>query len=256
MNNKKTALVVGCSYANGHGLLAGSDIWPTMLMQSIDISDIDNLSESGVNNHWIFLETSTALLKKNYDVVVVAWSETNRFNINFGLELYKTASRLVDEFDINLNSGQTVTGQYQSDIGNKLRRHLNDHWGILDLIKYVNILKKLKPENLFFVNSLGTWSPDFFQKKIFCKPSELSTFEKNLLEIDNRDDDQIMQLYNMIHDQYQHYHGIQPLSWLNLYNSLNDMKVDNASSTDLHPGTNSQHFFAKALLPELLHRLK
>lgn len=253
-NRYKSALVVGCSFANGCGLdltKHQSVLWPESLLRSIGVANIDNLSKSGANNHFIFLETASALIKKDYDIAIVAWSETARFNYNFGLELYSTSSRLTDGFDINLHNYQTVSKKFQKNIGDLLRRHLNYHWDILNLIRYVNILTKIKSKNLFFVNSLGVWSDNFFERKVFLLPEELSKFEKNLLDVDYRDDSQIIELYNYIHDQYSMYGGIQKDSWLNLYSSLKALQVDNASPTDTHPGVQSQKVFTNYLLPKL-----
>ena len=251
MNMNKTALVVGCSYANGHGFPQGKDLpelWANKICKKLGINDVENCAESGVNNHWIFLETSNMIRQKNYDVVIVAWSETARFNFPFGLETYSTVSRLTDDFDINLVNHQLVPANYQQKTGDRLRRYLNYHWPMLDLVKYINILLALKPKNLFFVNSLGVWSDDFFSKKSLSLPSELSRFEQELLEIDYRDDQEIFELYNEIHAQYHKYGGIQSHHWLNLYQSLRCLQVDYSPTLgDLHPGILSQEIFVNTL---------
>ena len=234
----KNALVVGCSYANGHGLNLDKhrdNLWAESLLKTIGVDEIDNLSQSGWNNQSIFLEASIALTKKNYDIAIVAWSETARFNFNFGLELYKTRSHLTDTYDINLHTRQTVTKKYQQEAGDMLRKYLNYHWSILDLIKYVNILLALKSKNLFFVNSIGVWSDGFFDKKNFIYPNELSHFEQDLLSVEFRSDNDVHELYNYIHSQYQYYGGINAGSWLNLYNPLHRLRIDQVSDSDSHP---------------------
>lgn len=246
----RTALIVGCSYANGHGFSEGKDLselWVNELCKQIGVSKIDNCAKSGSNNHWIFLQAANMIRQKNYDVVIVAWSETGRLNIQFGLETYTTLSKLDDANDINLVNHQQVTKKYQRQIGDQLRRYSNYHWPILDLIKYVNILLALKPKNLFFVNSLGVWSNGFFEQKPITLPSDLSSFEQELLEADLRSDQEIFELYNMIHAQYHEYGGIQPQHWLNLYRSLHNLQIDMAPAMDGHPGLLSQKIFVDTL---------
>jgi hypothetical protein len=60
----------------------------------------------------------------------------------------------------------------------------------------------------------------------------------------------------MIHKDYEAYGGIQEAHWLNLYSSLRSMQVDNVSSTDPHPGYQSQSVFYHYLAPILRKKLK
>jgi hypothetical protein len=146
-------LVVGCSMTAGAGLCAtvtdpfkidvtDPNLWVNQLChQLFDTPQVTNLAITGKNNEWIFNETACALVKDHYDVVLVAWSELGRFNYNIGLESYSTATILssLGSRDIKINPGVTVSAKWQSKIGDQLRKFLNDHWTILDLIKYVNI---------------------------------------------------------------------------------------------------------------------
>jgi hypothetical protein len=85
------------------------------------------------------------------------------------------------------------------------------------------------------VNSLGPWSHSYFEHKKIILPSDLDSYTQRLLEVDRRDDNDIFDLYNMIHTQYAEYGGIQEKYWLNLYNSLQNQRVDTVSSADFHP---------------------
>lgn len=256
----KKLLIVGCSYTKGYGLI-GEDknkfLWTNQLHNLIwsDHSQL-NLAQPGKNNEWIFLEAMGALSKDHYDTVLIAWSEILRFNFNLGFELYTTFTRLVnDKYDIGLNDGTIITAKRQQKIGDQLRILLNDHWYILNLIKYVNVLieiQKQRNANIWFVNSLLPWSRDFFTKKQIKFPSELTLYEQNLLSVYNRDDEEIIKLYNKMHDQYLHYGGIRENYWLNLYDSLLNIKIDVVSKTDPHPGLLSQDVFVNKLKQRLI----
>jgi hypothetical protein len=252
MSDCNKFLAVGCSFTKGHGLdLEYNDpqLWVNQLFPT---NSVTNLSKTGANNDWIFLETMSQLIQQHYDVVLIGWSAIPRFNFHVGLELYPVDTMLQVATDINLHSNRTVSGKWLKNLGNGLRKIHNDHWDIVTLIKYVNTLIELQEHTrggkIFFVNTLSPWDRDYFTKKIINLPSDLTQYEQNLLEVNMRDDDEIFKLYNMTHEQYQRYGGIQEAHWLNLYDSLRSMQVDDVSTTDSHPGYLSQGQFSKFLI--------
>jgi hypothetical protein len=257
MNKKSKVLIVGCSFAYGTGLtLENSDpkLWVNQLFPAAEIT---NASKTGANNQWIFLETMSQLRKQNYDIVLVAWSAIPRYNFQVGIELYPVETMLRKSVDIKLNSNVTIPGKWLDSIGANLDKIHNDHWDLLDLVKYVNTLIELqvntKKGKLVFVNSLGPWANNYFEHKKIILPSDLDLYTQHLLEVDRRDDNDIFDLYNMIHTQYAEYGGIQEKYWLNLYNSLQNQLVDTVSSADFHPGYQSQELYTSYLAP-ILHK--
>lgn len=252
-----TVLVVGCSFAHGTGLVKetqDSQLWVNCLFPGCKIT---NLSQIGVNNQWIFVEAMWAMTRERYDVVLVAWTELARYNFHIGLELYCTRTKLGNDLDIDVNPGVTVTAKNLDSIGNSLRKFYNDHWAILDIVKYVNALtvvqQKMGHGALYFVNSLAAWPNSYFDRRLNFLPNELSKFEQDMLQVETRDDQEIFTLYNMIHDQYCYYGGIHEDRWLNLYQSLKSLQSDRASSTDPHPGYDSQNTFVR-ILSEKINR--
>lgn len=256
--SKPSILVVGCSFTYGAGLRLESQdpfLWINQLFLN---ANIKNVAKIGVNNNWIFLETISQLLKQSYDIVLVAWSAIPRYNFNVGLELYSVETMLTNR-DINLNSKTVISGKWLAAIGNNLNKIHNDHWDILNLVKYVNTLVELqvitRKKKLFFVNALGPWCKNYFGQKKIVLPSDLDQYEQKLLEIYARDDEDIFKLYNMIHSQYLEYGGIQEDHWLNLYSSLMAQQVDAASLVDPHPGYASQLVYVNYLSPILQKKL-
>jgi hypothetical protein len=249
----KKILVVGCSMSKGHGLEKESQdpkLWVNQICESI--GTVHNLSVTGRNNQWIFHEAMSALLKEKdaYDIVLIGWSAIPRYFFHVGLELYSVHTML-DNRDVNINNGITFSGSWLSKIGNNLRKIQNDHWDILDLVKYVNTLimiHETSPERrIFFVNTLSPWCKNYFNQKKWCLPTELHPYEQNLLQAETRNDDEIHALYQMIHNQYREYGGIREPHWLNLYDSLRSMQIDDVSESDLHPGYASQDKYADYL---------
>ena len=256
----KKALVVGCSITSGYKMMAGQDdlnhprLWANQLLSKLDDFEIINRSRTGVNNHWIFMEAMSALTKDHYDLVVIQWTGLGRILLPVGLELYNTLSILTDGLDVNLVNGSIVPGKWLQDVGDRLKSFSNLHWDILNIVRYVNILiqiQQLKKSKICFVDSGLQWSPGYFEKKSITKPSELSKFEQHILAVEHRDDSEIFDLYNMIHNQYQEYGNIQTDNWLNLYQSHESWKVDTIAPDDFHPGYLSQDILVQCLWPAL-----
>jgi hypothetical protein len=256
----KNILIVGCSFANGSGLPgehSNPSIWPNQLGEKFNIAEIKNAASTGANNYWIFLETISQLLKNSYDLVLVEWSAIPRYKFKVGLELYPTDSML--DRSINLVSNETVSAESLDNVKKLLHRLHNDHWDILELVKYINALIEIqitsRQKKLFFINGIGPWSDQYFVKKQITLPSDLDQYTRNLLQADQRDDQEVFQLYNMIHNDYVTYGGIHENLWLNLYSSMNSMKIDTVSTTDRHPGYMSQDIFAEYFYQTITKKL-
>ena len=257
MTDIKSILVVGCSMTDGNGLANGHQdkhLWINQLKQQLFPNAVmDNLSVTGRNNHWIFCETATAIIQKKYDLVIVAWTGIPKYNIHFGLETYSVHSQLHD-VEIGLNNHVVVTSDWVRETGQRLRQYHNDHWDIVDLVKYINILTKLH-HNIFFVNTIAPWSANFFEYRTIKEPKDLSVYEQTLLQVDTRDDSNVFELYKMIHQHYQHYGGIHQDLWLNLYCNFKQLAVDSISDTNKHPGVASQAIIANYIATALKERL-
>ena len=250
---KKKILAVGCSMTQGHGLeLEVNDpvLWVNRVFGTL--GEIHNLARSGMNNQWIFHETVGAILrtKNDYDIIVVGWSAIPRYNFHVGLELYPTVSRLTN-VDVCVNNHVTVGGSWLERIGCDLKIIHNDHWDIVDLVKYVNVLIALHEtspdKQIFFVNTLSPWCQGYFDRKQISLPSDLDQYTQGLLQVETRTDEEVLALYTMIHDHYEEYGGIRESHWLNLYDSLRSLRIDTVSKTDIHPGYQSQEKYAKYL---------
>jgi hypothetical protein len=257
MADTKSILVVGCSMTDGNGLAQGHQdnrLWINQIKHEMFPSaSMDNLSMTGRNNHWIFCEAATAIIQKQYDLVIVAWTGIPKYNIHFGLETYSVHSQLHD-VEIGLNNHVIVTSDWVRETGQRLRQYHNDHWDIVDLVKYVNILSRLHP-NIFFVNTIGPWSARFFDYRAIKEPNDLTDYEQKLLQSNIRDDSNVFELYNMIHQHYQHYGGIHQDRWLNLYCNFKQLAIDTISDTNKHPGIASQTIIATHIGTALKERL-
>lgn len=256
MNEGSKILVVGDSFAKGHGLsLEKNDpkLWVNQLLTTLfDSPQILNLSKSGVDNQWIFLESANAIIRENFDVVIIAWSELSRLTMNVGLELYETQTIFADK-DININPNMIIKGKWLESIGDNIKKIYNDHWALLNLVKYINILTSLRNNKIYFVNSLFSIPQNYFERKTML--DNLSEFEKNIYNHGTRDDEEIKKIYDKVHDEYEYYGCIHNDKWLNLYESLYSLQIDYVSRIDNHPGYTSQDKFYQYLLPIFENKL-
>ena len=115
-------LFSGCSFTYGAGLPGGPknpELWANQLANEFTNPEITNIAETGKNNQWIFTETLNELVKNQYDVVVVGWTDTNRLNFNIGLETYNTSTMFAWDKPINLVANTTVNDRWLQETGNR-----------------------------------------------------------------------------------------------------------------------------------------
>jgi hypothetical protein len=72
-----------------------------------------------------------------------------------------------------------------------------------------------------------------------------------MLQVDQRDDQEIFDLYSKTHNDYAAHGSINQSTWLNLYSSLDSMKIDTVAQGDHHPGPASQQVFVNKLREQL-----
>lgn len=267
---KKTALIVGCSLTAGYklgpekngtqsDLPTHPDIWANRLIKSLGDFEITNLASSGANNETIFHVATENILSQKYDLVLVQWTELPRLNLQVGLELYHTRSMLNYDWDINLNNHVVISGKWLSNIGERIRWISNPHWQILNLVRYVNILKNLQNllygGKILFVNGIVDLPKDYFTPMPYRYPDELPEYVQKMLQVETRDDSEIRELYEKIHEQYKSNQGINPDLWLNLYQPLKHIQVDNIHAGDTHPGPKSQIIFSDYLKEKLIEKI-
>jgi len=242
-------LICGCSFSAGFGMPgehSNKKNWPNLLASKLGINNVTNIARTASNNYWIFLETMSTMLRDNYDLILVQWSAIPRYRFHVGLDLYDNMTNL--KTDAVMMDNKIIKKERLIEIKNTLLTLHNDHWDILDLVKYVNILIEmqvnLRKSKIFFINGLGPWSDQYFVKKQIKHPIDFDRFTQNLLQADMRDDEEIFKLYDMIHEHYAYHGGIQEQYWLNLYQPMNQLQIDYIAPDDSHPGFTSQQIFA------------
>jgi len=250
-------LFSGCSFAAGTGLVNEKTHelhYANVLSKELFTNQavINNIGGGGNSNLRIFLDTGIELVQKQYDFAFVGWTSYPRHVFWAGLEEYEsrrsispTSTHLVEHNGNDISFSK----EFLKDFGDKFLLVHNTHYDILDLVKYINILKGLadsKNTKIYFLNNLCQWDQNYFDPVSDPIPTNLTNYTNKLLNSEHRDDAQIKNLYNKIHNDYKNSGSIQQNLWLNLYQSFASMMIDYGNDKR-HPGPLSHQRYGKFL---------
>jgi hypothetical protein len=252
----KKILFSGCSYVAGIGFKLEKEepgLWVNLLYRNTCLKNYNliNCSRGGRSNQGIFQDTVWHLTREHHEYAFVSWTSMPRYELELGLETYSTNATFLPNApmrDHNINK-ITYTRQYLESIRDRFTTLAHLHFEILNLIYYVNSLvqlAKLINTKIFFINSICPWDQNYFNRLDNVLPDKYTTFTKHLIGVDNRDDEEIFNLYNKLHNEYDLAGGIQEQFWLNLYDSLRTQKID-VNDDGVHPGINSNQLYFKFL---------
>ena len=255
----KYAVFSGCSYTAGNGFELEKEepcLWVNQLHNKFFSHCTKlNIGQGGASNAVIFQNTITALVEYPVEYIIVQWTSVPRYALDLGFEMYSTFMHFIPNAPcraVNTNS-INYSGEYLDSIRDRFTSLAHDCYELLNLIKYVNTIKKLSQitrTKVFFVNGLGTWDKDFFTKKIDCLPDQYSNYTQKLLNVSNRDDGEIFQLYDKMHQGFDSAGGIHENQWLNLYSSMRRSLID-FNQDLMHPGQESNNQYVTQFSKEL-----
>lgn len=275
----KKIIFSGCSYTAGNGWtdtdpeesakIETKDcphLWVNLChthLNSLKNLELINLGQGGASNTDIFTITMRAMSEHghNIDTIICQWTSMPRYNWNVGFELWDTSENIPHpdakhrKHDVNLNRGDHWTRDYINDLTDRLRVLHHLHWEILKVVDYSHVIHslahKLGIANVYFINGLCPWDQDYFTRLENVFPEQYTEFTKTqILNINNRDDQEIHALYKLAHDQYQQKGGIKPQAWINLYQSFHNLRIDH-NHDGQHPGIQSNLVYYRLLQSRL-----
>tara|TARA_R110000868_G_scaffold222193_1_gene474060 strand:- start:256 stop:1047 length:792 start_codon:yes stop_codon:yes gene_type:complete len=259
-------LFAGCSYTYGTGFSQEKhdpDLWTNILhnkVSQLKKTTLLNVAISGRSNSGIFADAVFNITKHNCKYAFVEWTSSPRYELELGLELYRTRQVFsldsVAPISHNLHDC-TYSAAYLNRIGYRFASLAHQHYEIRNLVYYVNSLvaiAAIKGTKLFFINGLCGWDQCYFNEIENAFPDAYTEFTKKILNVATRDDSEIFAIYKKIHNQYNEYGGIQETHWLNLYRSMQQQRIDR-NSDNVHPGKLSNRLYADQFSLELKHKL-
>lgn len=198
--------------------------------------ELINLARNGANNLWIF-EKAVQILAENFGrpehkrikYLVIGWAPVGTMQLQVGVETYDTTLYYWLPSVNNISTNQaSYTKKTLRDHVRFYKKINHPHNGILKVVQYVNTLATLAQAQdigIVFTNMRLPWDTDYFLRQSHqgLLPSDFTKFtQKEILFCDNRDDQESIQLYNKIHDEYDQAGGIHEHLWANLYSSFSD----------------------------------
>ena len=208
-----------------------------------------NRSYAGATNAELFADACYTIATIKPKVLVCCWTAIRRLKVNIGLELYDTEVTTFNFHKKNQNKKLGINMRMFTIGGltkslDKVRSMQHPHFEIATLLRYTNIIDSLCIQfgiRVYPVNAICPWDNGFFDKKEQVLPSEYTNYTQKLLSAGTRDDSEVFQLYNLIHQEYINAGGVSK-NWINLYASLKSMQVD-TTYDNTHPGLKSNDLY-------------
>ena len=265
----KKIIFTGCSLTDGYGWVDRKsnnlhyednvkackecpELWVNLCHNQIlqlNKLELFNYGIAGISNTEIFEHTITAIVNFNFDIdtLFCQWTGMPRVGFHVGFELWNTELRFPGKNnDITLSNGSHWDKKYLDELINRIAVLHHLHAEIVKLVKYCNILQALASRfniKLYFINGLCPWDQNYFIRLSNVTPEEFTTFtKKDILEINSRNSENIFKLYKKMHNDYDNAGGINPSQWVNLYNSMQNNKID-TNYDNKHPGTKSNRLY-------------
>lgn len=235
--------------------------WLTLLHKQIPKLSklkLENFGINGGTNTEIFTSVLDVLTRNNQiSICLISWVYPVRYRLSLGFELYPTIDGFNHTHDVGVN-GFTIPRSYLTNIGQRFFALHHIHFEYVKLLTYINIIKRLCDQNnikVFFVNDSCGWDLGYFDRQVDVLPDQYTDFtQHDILNVNNRSDEEIFKLYQKLHDEYDAAGGIQKDSWLNLYQSLFSL-IDDYASDGCHPGPISNKIFVTMLLDRLCQQV-
>jgi hypothetical protein len=252
MSDRIKVAFTGCSFTRGDGFAMAylaPEIWPNIISRVFNFEP-HNLAISGASNQRVFQTASQAIRSRQYEIVFCQWTVLHRMWLCPGPDTwYFLTGDGHDSFeyrDIKLNTRE------KNDLERMIKLLNHDYQNIMDLVDHVNLLEDLAAYHkvkLIHVNGMVPWQADIADATVAQDFSRMSTYTREILDFDNRDDAQIQQLFVKLHTKFA---TMNTRNWVNLFRSFSDQCVD-VGPQGHHPGTRS-HVIMSNQVRSFLHK--
>lgn len=207
-----------------------------------------NLGEHGTNNSIIFLKTLEAITTiPDIKYIFCSWVHLVRYELGLGFDQYdykvlELCPAWDHREDIVLHD-YTLQQKFINNLKNNFLALHHDHYEICKIIRYVNIINDICEKygiTVFHINDSCPWDRNYFEK-------QTDYVMTDIIKIQKRTPDEIENIYNKIHQDYQNLGGIQSHSWINLYDSFTANIIDYNFDEPYHPGIKSNRIYLEMI---------
>lgn len=251
-------IVTGGSITSGCGWLPHqlNNMWANRLhIIRFAHCELLNLSRAGGSNEMVFTETMDAMIKYHDDIelILCSWLSMPRYQYSLGHELYDTMDWAQDrQNDLGVN-GIVIEKNYINNLKQRFFSLHHLHFEIVKTIRWANIISNFAQKlqiPVYHINDSCPWDENYFVRLTGDNilPEDYTPFtKKEILNIANRCDEEIFNLYQKTHDDYDNIGGVDPRCWINLYDSLTSLQTD-TNPDNSHPGRQSNKIYCYKII--------
>jgi hypothetical protein len=128
----------------------------------------------------------------------------------------------------------------------------HEYHHLSQLIDYVNLLSNIDgTTKVVFINGLIPWKSDLLNLECLLNPAKfLSDYTKELLDFDNRSDNELGELFTQLHDKVE---TMDYTMWVNMFDSMDSLMIDYGNDGE-HPGIKSHTMYANMIIDHIEKR--
>lgn len=255
----KKFVTIGCSVTCGAGLYEDPrrsgkdhpDLWVNLLHKDL-FSDmkLHNPSIHGSGHLEAFELASREMLLQDpehpTDTVIVFWTSVPRYVLTVGCELYDTTIFFSSKKQRTIHTNDIVfPASFLERVSNEFFALHHPHNDIVKIINYANLLIEIARRTnvkLYFFTG-GNWDDNYLKRdtRPNLRPSDLTPYTQKILNVHNRDDEEVFKLYHKIHDDYDRVGGVNQAHWINAFDPEN-IKHD-VGYDGIHGGPKSHRIY-------------
>jgi hypothetical protein len=254
MSTQIRACFNGCSYTTGEGFPLDKRqnyIYDRLVCSRLNFLR-ENIAVAGSCNYNIFMRSAKAIVSQQFDIVFTQWTALNRLWLYPGPDVYFTLNDEKPDFRYR----DVYISKKDKQKFNNIARILNhDYHNILELVDYCCLLDNLGEKNktkIVYINGLVPWTKEITNSEFKNFENELSTYTKNILDFENRGDEEIFLLLQKLQQKIL---TLNMSHWVNIFDSFGKNSTD-IGPEGHHPGINSHKWMADQIQTHLnLHQL-
>jgi len=239
MSDRVKVAFVGCSLTRGDGFAMAylaPEIWPNIISRVFNY-DSRNLAITDASNLRIFQTASAAIKSKQYELIFCQWTALDRMWTSPAPNVWYC---LTDDKNDSFEYQNLKLDPHEKNELTRMIKMLNhDYQNIMELVDYVNVLEDLARHHqvkLVHVNGMIPWKSDLGDATVAQDFDRMSAYTRQVLDFDNRTDDQIKPLFETLHKKFI---TMNTKNWVNVFDAFID-KCQDFAPKGQYPGTRSQ----------------
>lgn len=241
----------GCSFTYGEGFASSQErdqyVYDRLVAREFELNH-SNVAQPGNSNYKIFLDAAKSITSGKYQIVFAQWTGLRRIWLHPGPDTcYKISPADLREQPDYVYRDIFISKKDRKKINDTIVILNHDYQNLLDVIEYCNILERLANNcntKVYFINGLVPWQQDLFTELKSNLSNSLSNFTKDMLDFDNRSDDEIIKFVSELQTATS---TLNQSLWVNITESFQKNATD-VGPVGHHPGIKSNQWMADQIV--------